>query len=61
MKARVDKNTRLFVSTLEDFFHKHPSIEFIRYQWVDLSGILRMRILPKEQTFELALQNDGIL
>ena len=61
MKAPVDENPRLSVSALEDFFHKHPSIEFIRYQWVDLSGILRTRILPKEQTLKLALQNDGAL
>lgn len=60
-RSTMNESLRLSVSVLEDFFEKHPSVEFIRYQWVDMSGILRARILPKEQVLELALKNDGAL
>ncbi|RLM01573.1 hypothetical protein CFD26_108864 [Aspergillus turcosus] len=41
-------------SLVEEFLHTHPDVQFIRYQWVDLSGILRARCLPKSHTLKLA-------
>lgn len=38
----------------EKFLHAHPEIRYIRYQWVDLSGVLRARCLPKDHVLELA-------
>ena len=31
---------------LQSFLGAHPEIDFIRFQWLDLSGIVRVRILP---------------
>ncbi|KAL1871732.1 hypothetical protein Plec18167_006882 [Paecilomyces lecythidis] len=39
---------------LSEFLHTHPQIQFIRYQWVDLSGILRARCLPNSHALKLA-------
>jgi hypothetical protein len=32
---------------LINFLISHPSVQFIQYQWQDLSGILRARIVTK--------------
>jgi glutamine synthetase len=42
------------ISLLESFLATHPSIKYIRYQWVDYSGILRIRILPIAHARRLA-------
>lgn len=41
-------------TSLSEFLHTHPQIQFIRYQWVDLSGILRARCLPNSHALKLA-------
>lgn len=42
---------------LTEFLASNPSIRFIRYQWVDLFGILRVRVLPKAHSLSLAATN----
>lgn len=32
------------------FLNAHPTIRFIRLQWFDLSGVVRVRILLSERT-----------
>lgn len=39
---------------LGTFFQKHDSVSFVRYQWVDLLGILRERVLTKPHVLTLA-------
>lgn len=41
-------------NSLSDFLGSHPHVQFIRYQWVDLSGILRARCLHKTHALKLA-------
>ena len=39
---------------LRSFLRAHPQIQFIRLQWLDLSGIVRVRILPTANARTLA-------
>lgn len=45
---------------LTEFLASNPSIRFIRYQWVDLFGILRVRVLPKAHSLSLAATNSPL-
>lgn len=47
--------------TLSGFLVQNPAIEFIRYQWVDYSGVLRTRILPKNYCTSLVASNKPVL
>jgi len=40
------QQTDTALSVFDSFFKGNPTIKFIRYQWVDYAGILRIRILP---------------
>ncbi|KAH7127958.1 hypothetical protein B0J13DRAFT_646060 [Dactylonectria estremocensis] len=42
------------------FFGQNPSCQYIRYQWVDYSGILRARILTKDHCLELAARREPL-
>ncbi|KAL4887760.1 hypothetical protein BDV59DRAFT_196998 [Aspergillus ambiguus] len=42
---------------VREFLQANPSVEFIRCQWQDLSGILRVRVVTKTYAAELALGN----
>lgn len=46
-----------FQTPLDDFLLENPSIRFIRKQWVDLSGVLRTRIVPKAHCLHLGHHN----
>lgn len=48
-------------ATLSEFLVQNPAIEFIRYQWVDYSGVLRTRILPKNYCTSLVASNNPML
>jgi glutamine synthetase len=37
-----------------DFFDENPQIGFLNYYWVDMSGVLRVRISPKTHALKLA-------
>lgn len=41
------------VSVLTEFLDLHPEVQFIRHQWVDFSGVLRVRVLTKYRTLHL--------
>jgi glutamine synthetase len=41
------------INVLHSFFTKHESVRFVRYQWLDLSGILRTRIVTKAHCIQL--------
>jgi glutamine synthetase len=43
-----------YLSFLDSFLFRHPSIRYIRYQWVDYAGILRVRILTVSYCRRLA-------
>jgi len=45
------------VSVLESFLRSHPSIRYIRYQWVDYAGILRVRIATVSYCRQLAMRS----
>ncbi|MCJ1256158.1 hypothetical protein MMC24_003978 [Lignoscripta atroalba] len=45
---------------LANFLVSHPQIWYIRYQWIDLLGILRVRILTKSHSLRLASTNSPI-
>lgn len=42
------------MTALEAFIHDYPSVLRLRFQWQDLSGVLRARILPLEQALAVA-------
>src|SRR5271154_3482536 len=42
---------------LETFIQKNPSIKYIRYQWIDYTGILRLRVIPVAQAHRLAVHS----
>ena len=44
------------MDTLPSFLHKHPSVRFIRLQFVDLSGILHTRVIPTQHCLNLVAQ-----
>lgn len=37
-----------------NFFIDHPNIRFVRFQWQDLSGVLRGRVIPLEHALSIA-------
>ena len=39
------------------FFSKHPHVMFIHYHWTDMSGVLRVRVVPKAHSLKLASEN----
>ncbi|KAJ0416928.1 hypothetical protein BJY00DRAFT_316339 [Aspergillus carlsbadensis] len=39
---------------VEGFFEKNPNVKLVQLQWVDYSGVLRVRIIPKARSFDLA-------
>ncbi|KAF2476028.1 glutamine synthetase/guanido kinase [Lindgomyces ingoldianus] len=46
-------NLRLAV----EFLGSHPDVKFIHYHWADLSGVLRVRILPTDHSLRLIRQH----
>ncbi|KAJ4857825.1 glutamine synthetase, catalytic domain-containing protein [Trichoderma breve] len=46
-------NTKI-AATVTNFFSAHPNIRFVRFQWQDLSGLLRGRIIPLEHALAIA-------
>lgn len=42
------------LSLVEVFFDRYPDVNYVRLHWVDFSGILRTRIVPKSRFFKLA-------
>jgi glutamine synthetase len=48
------------MATLIAFLDLNPQIEFIQYQWLDFSGILRARILTKKHCLSLATANEPL-
>lgn len=46
---------------LADFLAANPEVRYIRYQWVDFSGILRVRLLPKAYSVQLASTNSPLV
>ena len=42
---------------LTNFLISHPAVQFIQFQWQDLSGILRARIVTKSYSVDLATTN----
>ena len=48
------------VSILTEFFSLHPEVQFVRHQWVDFSGILRVRVLTKDRTLHLATSSQYV-
>jgi glutamine synthetase len=42
------------IDIVHSFFAKHKTVRFVRYQWLDLSGILRTRIVTKAHCLQLA-------
>ncbi|OAA58775.1 Glutamine synthetase [Cordyceps fumosorosea ARSEF 2679] len=39
---------------LEEFLRLNPSVDFIRFQWVDYSGVLRARFVPTSRCLRIA-------
>ncbi|KAI9700146.1 MAG: hypothetical protein M1820_006928 [Bogoriella megaspora] len=39
------------------FFEQHSHVEFVYYHWTDMSGVLRVRALPKSYALKLATEN----
>ena len=39
---------------LQEFLNKHPSVKFLRLQWLDYTATLRARILPIKQALKLS-------
>ena len=48
-------------AALTKFLATNSSIQYIRYQWVDYSGVLRVRILPKSHCISLAAGNKPVV
>ena len=46
-----DSTTELY--QLQGFIEEHPSVKFLRLQWVDYTTILRVRVLPIKQALKL--------
>ncbi|KAI0096583.1 glutamine synthetase [Nemania sp. FL0031] len=46
-------------STLRDFFEKHPVVDIVRLHWVDYSGVLRTRFIPKQRALKLSEDGDS--
>jgi glutamine synthetase len=44
----------------DSYLKENPTIKFIRYQWIDYAGILRIRILPVSHCRHL-LEHDSVL
>ncbi|KAM0430142.1 hypothetical protein ACHAPT_006150 [Fusarium lateritium] len=44
--------------TVDQFFQDNPSVKFIRFQWVDYSGVLRARFIPEARCRHLASGED---
>ncbi|KAI9788244.1 MAG: hypothetical protein M1816_007010 [Peltula sp. TS41687] len=42
------------LALLANFLAANPEVRYIRYQWVDLFGILRVRLVPKSYSMQLA-------
>lgn len=49
------------VSILIDFLKSHPEISFIRHEWLDYSGILRVKILPRKRALHIAMSQRPII
>ena len=47
-------------SPLQSWFEANPSVEFVRYQFVDLMGILRGRVLTKSYVLDLEKEGKNV-
>lgn len=45
---------------LEEFLRKHPSVKFLRVQWLDYTSTLRLRILPIQRALKMAREGKYI-
>lgn len=41
------------MATLAELIEQHPSIKFLRFQWLDYTSLLRLRILPVHRAIQL--------
>lgn len=48
------------LSVVDSFLRANPSIKFIRYQWVDYTGILRTRVLTTSHFRQLVLSSSPL-
>lgn len=48
------------LSQLAAFQHKHPSTRYIRFQWLDYTATLRLRLVPTEQALKLSANGESI-
>lgn len=46
------------MGSVQAFFEANPSIKFVRLHWVDFSGVLRTRFVPKARCLDLADSRD---
>ncbi|KAH8692928.1 hypothetical protein BGW36DRAFT_302758 [Talaromyces proteolyticus] len=46
---------------LQKFLQKNESVKYIRLQWIDFSGILRVRFVPVDRCFQIAQGNENYL
>ena len=49
-----------YYATVRSFFEKHPDIEFVRWQWVDVTALVRTRMTTVRQALRLASQGGSI-
>src|SRR5579859_7053691 len=56
----ADGTSDATLSLFSSFLERNPTIKFIRYQWIDYAGILRIRILPVSHCRHL-LEHDSEL
>ncbi len=47
------------VKSVDAFFDENPSIRYIRLHWVDYSGVLRTRFVPKDRFLRLVTFEDS--
>lgn len=46
---------------VEKFLNKSPKIEFVRFSWIDYSGVLRTRFVPAAQCLEIVDESEDYL
>lgn len=57
--AAVNGNTPSAVQKFDDFLKKYPSVKLVHIQYLDLSAIVRSRLVPV-QSFRQTLKGDGV-
>ena len=49
-----DRGWSINVSQLKSFLGKHPSVHYLRMQWLDYTATMRLRLLPIDQALKMA-------